>query len=68
MLYLVKGRVQIRRYMADRHPPAEEEIRIVEADDVWSAADKFTAHFQDKGSDHDDHYWVEMVEAHPIIV
>lgn len=67
MIYLVKAKVRISRYMEDRPEPFEEVFRLVEARSYGDAEIKFRKHYEEKGSEYSHSYYVDIEDVSSII-
>lgn len=67
MLFLVKGTLRIRRYMADSDI-VKNVSNLVEAFDSYDASDKFEKYYRDKTSEYDVSYYVGDVSVSETIL
>ena len=67
MIYLIKAKVRISRYMEHRPERAEEVFRLVEAESYEDAESKFKKYYEEQGSDYSHSYYVDIEDTSSII-
>jgi hypothetical protein len=65
--FLVTGVVEIKEYESSRKPATERVTRLVIAEDVAQAREKFENHFNAMTSEYSVYYSVYAVEVHETI-